>query len=211
MKETDAPEKVVDLCGGLLTALEDIDRAHPPYGLYASDELVTTNPRRHYFQEWHRGLAPYLESTGAKISLVTPALRHQTASFSFPGIGRSRLRLLTLSKIKVRKYGSRYRVDKHESFDERWRESDLARIISKLWKQPEPYDVGTPLGIVIFLGYDKAQRPFETELTQLEKSLRWTQRGVLYLTRSWPDLYGRGFGIRTSVWGRYSEAGVASW
>ena len=211
MTTTDPPAQVAELCDGLLAALEEFDRAHPPYGLYASDELVTANPRKHYFQEWHRGLAPYLESLGAQISFVRPHLHQQTANLDLPGLGSARLRLLTLSKIKVRKYGSRYRVDKHESFAERWRESDIGKSISVFWKQPAPYDGHAVLGIVLFLGYDKTQRPFETELSHLEESLKWAQRGVFYRTRTWEDLHGRGFGIRTAAWARYSEAGVASW
>jgi hypothetical protein len=211
MAETEAAESVTQLCGGLLNALEAFDRAHPPYGLYASDELVTSNPRRHYYEEWHRGLKPYLESIGAKVADFNLRSRQPIAYFDLPGVGSSRIKVLTLSKIKVRKYGSRYRVDRHESFDERWLESDIGKSISVFWKQAEPDRSDAVLGLVVFIGYDKAQRPFEAELVQLKELLKWDRHGVVYCTRTWQDIYERGFGIRTCVWAKYSEAGISLW
>ena len=208
MMSTNDPSIIVEeLCVDLLNALEAFDRSIPPYGLYASDELVSANPERHYHQAWHRGLKPYLKARGAEVP--DSRMRSPTAYFKMPDIGLARVMQLTISKIKVRQYGSRYYLDKHKAYDERWAESKIAKAISTLWKLPGANDTLTQLGLVLLIGYDKAARPFERELNRQHASLKWEKRDVQYHTKIWEDIYARGFRIRTSIWAKYAESGVA--
>lgn len=194
-------------CNLLFDFLDDFDASIPPLGLYACDDLPAGDRRKARHQEWHRGLKPRLEQIGC------PAWRHfyerrdsqgVEATLEVPGIGRTGFKLAKVSKIKVRKYGSHYRVDRLEDFGERWEGLRLERDLSDLWKASSLADLDTKMRVVLFLGFDKVEEPFARELSGLERSVPWAGRGVTYESRAMRDRYDRNFFIRVSAWARPS-------
>jgi len=202
-----------EFCNGLFDALEKYDTDILPLGLYASDDLAESAPKKPHFQEWQGAIVPYLQSQKCQFSSVDGRgkYHHYDALVKAPESGNIALRVVKFSNIKVRQYGSGYHVDKHENRPERWQKTDLSGHISRLWKQ----NIGgffagswaqTPTRILLFIGFDKAQRPLERELTALHEELHWEKKDVLYLTRSWPDKADRGFGVRLALWARNVDA-----
>src|SRR4051794_33019637 len=104
-------------CRSLFDFLVDFDGSIPPLGLYACDDLPAQDRRKARHQEWHLGLRPRLAQIGCSVG---DYFYDQEAVLAVPGIGSTRLKLVKISKIKVRKYGSHYRIDKMENYGERW-------------------------------------------------------------------------------------------
>ncbi|MBE9011822.1 hypothetical protein IQ250_16585 [Pseudanabaenaceae cyanobacterium LEGE 13415] len=203
------------LCNTLLTVLEQFDETVLPLGLYACDDRVdaTSRSKLQRQQEWRRGLAPYLEMQGYSVSkprieMKSDALgklrgKHSTyrTEFHIPDFGLVNCTLIRFSKIKVRKYGSAYRVDIYEERAERWKEVDVSGHISELWKQPS-LRTSHYIELVLLIGFDKAKNPLGQELLELQRDLKWEAKGVVYLTRIWQDKAERGFWVRLGVWAR---------
>lgn len=184
---------------GLLDALEEFDKSTPPLGLYACEELLPPSPRPNYHPEWTLCLKPYLKQLDA--SLSSGEIRQGSVAFHLPGGTEVSLRLLRTSKVKVRKFGSRYRVDPHNKYEERWRELQLEQHLRQLWK----YNWRR---VLLFIGFDRAAEPFEEELASLSATTRWEKRNIGYLTRTWPDRYERSFSVRLCAW--FHPAGDAA-
>ena len=185
----------------LLDALDAFDVKTLPLGLYACDEFRAKDkpfPRLH--QEWHLCLKPCLEALGC--SAAWADLRGGRFSFNLPDGTRAEMRVVRTSKIKVRKFGSAYRIDVHSKFQERWRELRLDRELSDLWKPSALAERHIGLRLFLFIGFAKEEKPFGRELAQLEEMLRWNESGTLYETRSWADREDRHFFVRTSAWSR---------
>ena len=121
---------------------------------------------------------------------------------SVPDIGYTTLKLVRISKIKVRKYGSHYRVDRLENYGERWESLKLGKELSNLWKPSSLADRSVKMRVVLFLGFDKVEDPFARELSELGQSVPWGDRDVTYETRILRDRYDRNFSIRMSAWAR---------
>jgi hypothetical protein len=195
-------------CDNLLSVLEEFDEAVLPFGLYASDDLAGTDatkantkskPSR---QEWHKALAPYLQTEGyraGRLMSINPYTYR--IWFHLPELGSVHLTVVRFSKIKVRKYGSSYRVDIHEARAERWKEVDVSRRISRLWKLPDD-EASQDIEVVLLIGFDKAKEPLSRELLELQRSLKWETKDVVYLTRAWEDKAKRGFAVRLAAWAR---------
>jgi hypothetical protein len=199
-----------ELCNGLFDALAEFDDKIQPLGLYASDELVKGQQNRPQYQEWQGAIVPFLESHECLFSCYLTQQRKYhsyNASLHVPGLGGTYLRVVKFSNIKVRKYGSGFHVDNRENRRERWEKIDLSGHISSLWKQPNFNWFATDAEpnqsrLLLFIGFDKTQRPLERELSELQQLLHWDRKEVLYLTRTWPDKAGRGFGVRLAAWAR---------
>jgi hypothetical protein len=82
----------------------------------------------------------------------------------------------------------------------------LRSHISNLWRPNDALanEMNIQARLLVFIGFDKSQRPLERQLSQLQQQLKWDEKAVSYRTRSWPDKAGRGFGVRLSVWARPS-------
>ena len=124
-----------------------------------------------------------------------------------PRLGKVELALVKISNIKVRKYGSGYQVDKQENRAGRWENADLEGQISKMWTHQQRWSHVPKSGahIVLFIGYDKTQRPFEHELEQLRESGKWENRAVTFQSQIWEDKAGRNFNIRLCAWSRPTD------
>jgi hypothetical protein len=171
-----------DVCAGLLEALQKFDEDTLPLGLYASDELVEQSPKRPYFQEWKGAIEPFLSAHKLRPELLrywSPRKQSKhgyRAAFVLPDAGNVALQVVKFSNIKVRKYGSAYHVDKHENRAARWSDIDLSGHISSLWKQPDWFSYRAHAQMLLFIGFDKAQRPLEAELSALHRDLNWEKR-----------------------------------
>ncbi|BAU14581.1 hypothetical protein LEP3755_51300 [Leptolyngbya sp. NIES-3755] len=207
--------ELATLCNTLLAILEQFDETVLPLGLYACDDLVEAEPQSKpsRYQEWHKAIAPYLKMQG--YSVGNPRVQMESNSsgkfrpkhsmyrtrFQTPAFGVVNCTVIRFSKIKVRKYGSAYRVDIHEERAERWKETDVSGHISNLWKQPE-LGKDRYVELVLVIGFDKAQDPLGRELLELQRDLKWEEKKVVYLTRVWQDKADRGFGVRLGAWAR---------
>ncbi|HEX8552023.1 MAG TPA: hypothetical protein VF681_10775 [Abditibacteriaceae bacterium] len=193
-----------ELCEGALSSLEAFDEATAPLGLYASDELIASAQPKARYLEWSRAIQPYLRALGAACPNNSSLSRNRlSAHADVPIMGTVGFSLVKFSQIKVRKYGSAYHVDKHEDRKERWKETDLSGTISSLWKDPTHWsNFQEHAHVVVFIGFDKATRPLERELSELQATLRWQEKNVDYATRTFEDKVGRGFGIRLATWAR---------
>lgn len=197
--------ELTTLCDGIMDALQAWDEATLPLGLYsASEEWVAGEKLRPRYNEWEGAIVPYLTQQNCAAIYYRQGNRlGYRAAFDAPEIGKTNLVVARFSNIKVRKYGSSYRVDKHEKRTERWEELDLSGQISSLWKQPDYSGQPLQAKILLLIGFDKTQRPLEREMTELNDALRWEQKNVVFATRTWPDKANRGFGVRLSVWARF--------
>jgi hypothetical protein len=190
---------------GLMAALRQFDGAIPPFGLYASDEVDFPDSHRFSpYREWDQAIKPFLVSMGALVA--NNSFMPPVAQFGVHDLGTARLEIFRLSKIKVRQYGSRYYVDKHVSFGERWAGLALADKIRRLWKHSD-YDF-LKMRVILLMAFDKSASPLQQELFELEDDLQWDKHGVTYAETHWPDIYDRGFSVGLSAWGRYSEDGI---
>lgn len=180
----------------LLDVLELFDTSIPPLGLYASDDLAPVIKNGTHYFEWSRALAPYLKEKGYAYTTFQSFLSSQTAWIEVPEIGRVHLQLAKTSKIKVRKYGSRYYIDKHVDFTERWQRLRVSKMIGAL------QHLSVDVGIALFIGFDSTVDPFGKEISQLQEELHWEKHEVTFLTRKWADRYERGFNVRLALWAR---------
>lgn len=196
--------EITSFCEGLLDALESFDQKIAPLGLYASGDLAKDEKTRPW-QEWYLCLKPHFQQSGGAGSRYPcdQGKQNLMSHFSLPEIERVYFNLIKISKIKVRKYGSHYRLDKHENYDERWKELKIDKHLGVLLKSPASLvNLRATLNVVLFIGFDKRHDAFADELRQLRQQLKWDERGALYFTRAWPDRYERGFGVRLSLWAR---------
>jgi hypothetical protein len=194
------------LCQELLDALDSFDRQTLPLGLYASEEYgAAEKPFPRLYQEWVRCLAPCLKQLGYKTSLpskpTAPHVLDGEFDFDLPDRRQGRIDIARVSKVKVRRFGSAYRIDAHEKFGERWDDLRLDRRIPDLWK-PSSVAQGDHIGLrmFLFIGFAREADPFGKELDTLESQLEWHELGVEYHTRTWADREGRAFNIRLSLW-----------
>lgn len=117
-----------------------------------------------------------------------------------PQLGSVNVQLVKLSQIKVREYGSRFMVDKHEDRSQRWDKLELHKRISELWSANTLANASVPTRALMFIGFDIAPEPFRRELGALHEQLDASGHGAVYVTRYWQDIYKRGFGVRLAAW-----------
>ena len=198
------------LSNHLIDSLAEFDDRLPELGLYSSYEYKTPAGKTHpYWKiEWEMALWPRLKELGC--SLQQQPIFGKTkyrifqplyTSLRFTTVERKvcDLRMIRTSTIKVRKYGSGYHVDRTVDFKERWAQLKMEKHIRELW-WPDRYQMSADIRLVLFLGFDKANRPFHKEMTALEKTSRWPERNIIYKSKSWPDAYDRDFNILAACW-----------
>lgn len=139
-----------DLGVRLLEAIKALDEEFTPVGLYGSDQgLVFTK-------------VIYPAFKGAGFRVATLGKTNQYAYFE-PRSGEGEaevVELVSVSKIKVRSFGNRHRVDSTIRHDERWPDKKLQRLVAGLGGHPK-WDRRT---YVIFLGFASEEVPFAREL-----------------------------------------------
>jgi hypothetical protein len=203
----------------LINALAELDAKIPGLGLYAANEYQAAEGKLHPYwkTEWNLALFPRLKSLGYKlitnvafeqrrkyVGLFQPI--YTSVRFMTPEGKTCDLRLIRTSMVKVRRYGSGYHMDRRVDFDHRWAQLKMDRQIRQIW-WPERYSCHSmaDLRMVLFLGFDKANRPFHAQMTELEKTGHAAEHNVTFKSKSWPDTYGRDFNILTACWATTEE------
>ncbi len=209
-----------ELSAQVLDVIEAFDAATAPFGLYAARDILL-KPRPKEFlgdfltlkerQPELRDLEPFITQVGN----VTDWAKQDKAKFRFSasGLGLVDLTLVRTSKIKVRKFGSGYCIDKQENFASGWEQLDLGDGIARLWGRSgywgrlSPYRPDSPseVKMLLFLGFDRAARPFERELMELKSHQNREARGVTFVSREWEDHYERKFFVRAALWARQAN------
>ncbi len=202
---------IAEFAEHIFDALQEFDRSSAPFGLYAAGDLAGEEPHRgrkgfswEKLEAWKMrrnhpeaegALLPLFENLGAVEE--KGYLMYRWNAFSLPEFGRINFHFKRLSKIKVREYGSKYHVDKHENFADRWDHLKMDKAIVSLWNSQ---NIDFQLRALLFLGFDKASRPFERELNDLKPHQTRASHDIEYFERSWGDSVGRGFRIKTGLW-----------
>ena len=207
---------IFNLAEEIFDALQEFDRLSAPFGLYAAGDLAGEEPpkklrRGKWWEEWGRWKAnrdhPEWNGTlrpffGSEQEILQTVHVWGVLPFEFRDFGRVSLELKRVSKIKVRQYGSKFHVDKHENFDERWDKLAMDKAIGDLWSSWRPE---VNLRLLLFLGFDKAQRPFERELGELKPHQTRASHDIEFFERTWDDSVGRGFKIKAALWAHQSS------
>jgi hypothetical protein len=195
----------------MISALAELDARIPNLGLYSCFEHQTPAGKTHPFWkiEWEMALRPRLEALGCTLDQkpIFGKTKYRTHGhlpctplrFLTPIAQVCDLRLIRMSKVKVRRYGSGYHMDRTVDFDGRWAQLKMDKHIRELW-WPDRYQMSADIRMILFLGFDKANRPFHSELTALEKATRWTESKIEFQSKSWPDTDGRDFNILAACW-----------
>jgi hypothetical protein len=200
----------------MISALAELDSRIPNLGLYSCFEYQTPPWKTHPFWkiEWEMAMRPRLEALGCTMGQkpIFGKTKYRTHThlactpirFLTPTAQVCDLRLIRISTVKVRRYGSGYHVDRTVDFEGRWAQLKMEKHIRELW-WPDRYQMSADIRLILFLGFDKANRPFHTEITTLEKATRWTERGISFQSKSWPDTYDRDFNILAGCWATMSK------
>ena len=188
---------VETLCEGMLDALDEFDKSISPLGLYSSDDLGGRNRGRHpQWNEWTKCLAPHLQKQGSE-GVEKYLDEKQKTLFDVPELGFTQFQIVRLSKIKVRKFGEHYQMDKHRNYADRWEDASMKKHLTNLWSETD--DV-VKLRLLLLIGFDKTEMPFGGALHELLQATNWQNHEVQYFTRTWQDRYERNFGVRLSLW-----------
>lgn len=195
----------------ILDVIEEFDAATAPFGLYAARDILLEPRPKEVLGEFStltqrrpelRSLQPFIN----ELSHVTNWANENKKGFRFtaPNLGLVDLDLVRTSKIKVRKYGSAYRLDKHENFAARWEQLDLGENIARLWAPLGYYGYHSPpdVRMLLFIGFDRAARPFEREFAELKPHQNREAHGVTFVSRQWEDRFERKFFVRAALWAR---------
>lgn len=158
----------------LLVKLQAFDTAIAPLGLYAAEEhQMQDKPRRRLEVEWGQCLKPAMKAMGCN-PVGRVFYERDQASIEFRQGGTiGCLKVIRLSKIKVRRYGSAYRVEEYHS---------------------------RPGGLLLFLGLAAEAEPFASEIDELQAGSSFQQRFSNATTRTWDDPHGRGFKVLAALW-----------
>lgn len=166
----------------VLERIEHLDCLVVAGGLYSTHrEIVFT-----------KVIVPELKALGYR---VESGYRGAHVSFS-SSEGASRIWLETASKVKVRKFGNRYMLDRHAGHEARWGESTIERLVSDLWNISSQ----KASEMAVLVAYDSTAKALEEDLRDLERKLRWSEHGVVAQHRTWADPHGRGFHTGAYVW-----------
>lgn len=196
------PENLDLFCEELLDVLERFDASIPPFGLYASSETSTSGKARNL--EWYQALKPHFEKMKTR-PWTSYSFPNDEAHIMHPDGSMWWLHLTKVSGVKVRKFGSHYRVDKTEDFRQRWEEEKLDKHLSALWSPSTQSLHLVTMNMLLFIGFDKAEASFEREIKALQQQVDWEPHGVTYCTRTWADRYERNFHVRLAVWARIRD------
>jgi hypothetical protein len=183
------PRQLADI---VLAALDALDVADAPHGLYAGHDLEPTRAPTSLYREWNVGLRPALERSGATDLYARSPFAHPT--FHFPEIGACELLIRRVATIKVRRFGSAYRVDDRADRSAHWADAGIAALTNGL-RYPRS-DGPRRLSMVVLIGFAREAAPLERELQQLARDTR----GLESASRCWPDRYDRAFSVGVTVW-----------
>ncbi len=177
----------------LLEALHELDVKAAPHGLYAIREYQAKEGELHpeFKMEWELALAPVLKELKCNPPKFTRPVRENVFGFQRT-TPLEELAMVRLSKIKVRKFGNQYRVDPHQDFSQRWKESGIEALMTQTMKHPG--------NILLFIGFSDETEPFVEEFTKLETTKTFQEKMAEPIRRVWDDPHGRGFKVVVSLW-----------
>lgn len=190
----------------IFDVLQEFDRLVQPFGWYSvRDVLLQPKPK-----EVVRDFANQVESKNewqdihqfCRIFTNIGSWGNSNmwfSSFAAPNFGSVSLKMVRTSKVKVRLYGSRYHLDKHENYSRRWDKLQLGEEILKLRTPRADND----WQMLLLLGFDKAQRPFERELLELKPHQTRATHDIEFFERTWDDSMGRGFKVKAALWAHH--------
>jgi hypothetical protein len=180
----------------LNAAMRRFDESAKPFGLYAIREargLAKLDPEN--WGEWKFVLKPTL----ADLGFISTKAHFPSGSFEFRAADGHRLfvRLVRVSKIKVRKYGEAYRLDPHYEYPMRWKYAGLTTHLRSFAE-----DRLRAERLLVFLGFADEARPFEAEFAELAKGsrARMPMAKAESATEIWMDPHGRGFRTLCASW-----------
>jgi hypothetical protein len=176
----------------VLDALDQLDQSVEPLGLYACHDLEPRLPPSSLKYEWTAALGPALAKLGAT-DLYAPSPFDRPRFWLAP-LGPCELVLRRVAKIKVRHFGSAYRVDDRVDYANRWARADIPHLLNGL-RYPDP-DRPRGFQALVLIGFARGAQPFRQELGALKGAMR----GLEMLNRSWPDRYGRAFSVGLTAW-----------
>ena len=219
---------IADLAGEIFDALQEFDRLSAPFGLYAAGDLAGAEPHKQATRgqlweqwkkwkiardhpEWEGALQGVFERRNRELKVELSG----SASFELPSQATGHFEIKRLSKIKVRQYGSKYHVDKHENFSQRWNEMRMDKSIADLWSSLHndvwnSRNTNVHLRLLLLLGFAKATRPFERELQELKPHPTRASHGIEFWERTWDDPVGRGFKIKAALWAHRTESNTGN-
>jgi len=180
----------------LLESLDVLDQSLDPHGLYACHDLDPAGSARTLHREWATALQPALVQLGARDFFASAPF--DQATFTLSPLGQCQVTLRRLAKIRVRRFGSAYRVDDRVEYPERWRRADIPALLNDL-RHPKP-QARNGLHVLVLVGFTREAQPFEKELESMESAMR----GLEFQTRTWLDRYGRAFSVGLMAWWRAS-------
>jgi hypothetical protein len=168
----------------LIARFRKIDAESEPAGIYGADtELL-----------WSKCVFPVLKRQGGKITLRASSSR----AYFTDGDGREGVaELLTLSAVKVRKFGHKFATDSRVDFHDRWSNRRMQKKICELWAEGGPMK-----RVLVMVGFDDSDSPFEKEFANLAREIDWAAHGVIHERRAWPDPKNRRFSCVVAVWER---------
>jgi len=196
----------------MITALAELDARIAPLGLYSSIGYQVPEGKTHpYWKiEWEQALRPALQKFGCSqfshlgFERVYPWDKSVRTSFNYvsfytPDSKRCIVKLMRSAKIKVRRFGSGYKLDRLVGHEERWAKLKMEKRLNELWK-PDRFEPNADIRMLLFLGFDKAQRPYHRELFTLKKAVNWEAHGADFISESWADKNRRDFNIVAVCW-----------
>ena len=146
-------------------------------------------------------MRPALVQIGARE--LYAAAPYDRAIFMLSPFGQCRVTLRRVAKIKVRRFGSAYRVDDRVDYADRWARADIPGLLNELRHPKAQWQKG--LQAVLLVSFGREAEPFEREVAALGSSMQ----GLEFETRAWPDRYGRAFSVGLMAWWRV-PAGFAA-
>jgi hypothetical protein len=178
----------------ILDALEDLDRAEGPHGLYGMRQAHAKNGRLPKFA--------HLLSTG-KTGILKPndfqSIQSRFRSddlWFYTGNEHVVLTVRDFATTKVRQFGSEFRVDDHEQKSVADSGLDLETSVPKLSKNRAK---GSAYGILLIAHY-RQLKEIETLLGRSTDPDFLARYQVCHFTRNWIDRYDRKFQTALHLW-----------
>lgn len=79
----------------------------------------------------------------------------------------------------------------------------MDKAIAALWDSSDD----ARLRLLLFIGFDRAQRPFERELSELKPHQTRASHDIEFFERTWDDSMGRGFKVKAALWAHRVQRG----
>jgi hypothetical protein len=187
-----APWRIV-----ILDALDALDRREAPHGLYGMRQAHSLNGRlpslAHLLSA--RGNTDILRRNGYRTTVAPVDHRH--LSFRTVEGERVSLGVIDYATIKVRKYGSSYRVDEgYTKKKPKKPEWELESCLSEFFTCE-----GCPFShALLFVAHFRDPKEYRSLLGRSTEPEFLDRHELIHLARHWKDRYDRGFETAIHLW-----------